>query len=152
MTPSWMRAPPLSFRPITGQPFSSAWSMRRQILRALASLMDPPKTVKSWAKTATCRPSIVPVPVTMPSPTGLFFSMPISAQRWVTKTPLSMKLPSSRSRWIRSRAVRRPLAWILAIRWGPPPCRACSRSAFKRWSLAWKSSGMALSRGFGEPG
>jgi hypothetical protein len=28
----------------------------------------PPKTVKSWAKTHTWRPSTVPYPVTTPSP------------------------------------------------------------------------------------
>ena len=47
-TPSWMRAPPESLSPITGAPTFIAWSMILQILRAWASLSDPPNTVKSW--------------------------------------------------------------------------------------------------------
>jgi hypothetical protein len=46
-----MRAPPESFRPITGAPVLSARSMILQIFEALASESDPPRTVKSWAKT-----------------------------------------------------------------------------------------------------
>ena len=49
-TPSWMRAPPESLRPTTGAPLSMARSMIEQIFLALASLMVPPNTVKSWAK------------------------------------------------------------------------------------------------------
>ena len=45
-----MRAPPESFKPITGAPTFMARSMTLQILAALASLSEPPKTVKSWAK------------------------------------------------------------------------------------------------------
>ena len=50
-TPSWMRAPPESLRPMIGAPFWTARSMTLQILSALDSDSDPPKTVKSWAKT-----------------------------------------------------------------------------------------------------
>ena len=50
-TPSWMRAPPESFSPITGAPVFSAKSMILQIFSALASDNEPPKTVKSCAKT-----------------------------------------------------------------------------------------------------
>ncbi len=50
-TPSWMRAPPESLRPIIGAPFSSARSISLQIFCALVSESEPPKTVKSWAKT-----------------------------------------------------------------------------------------------------
>ena len=42
-----MRAPPLSFRPITGAPTFIAMSMILTILRAWASLSVPPMTVKS---------------------------------------------------------------------------------------------------------
>ena len=45
-----MRAPPESLSPITGAPFSTARSMTLQILAALVSESEPPKTVKSWAK------------------------------------------------------------------------------------------------------
>jgi hypothetical protein len=44
-----MRAPPESFRPTTGAPTFTAWSMILQILAALVSDSEPPKTVKSCA-------------------------------------------------------------------------------------------------------
>src|SRR5439155_6418529 len=50
-TPSWMRAPPESLIPITGQPYLSARSMTLQIFSAKTSLSEPPKTVKSCEKT-----------------------------------------------------------------------------------------------------
>ena len=42
--------------------------MTLQIFSACVSDSDPPKTVKSWLKTNTSRPSMVPCPVTTPSP------------------------------------------------------------------------------------
>ena len=45
-----MRAPPLSFRPMTGAPTFIAMSMIFTILSALVSESDPPRTVKSCAK------------------------------------------------------------------------------------------------------
>jgi hypothetical protein len=59
-TPSWMRAPPESFRPMTGQPIFMAMSMTLTIFSPNTSPREPPKTVKSCAKTHTGRPSIVP--------------------------------------------------------------------------------------------
>ena len=50
-TPSWMRAPPESFRPIIGAPLRTARSITLQIFSACASESDPPKTVKSCEKT-----------------------------------------------------------------------------------------------------
>ena len=50
-TPSWIRAPPESLRPMTGAPFRIARSMILQIFSACASLSEPPNTVKSWEKT-----------------------------------------------------------------------------------------------------
>ncbi len=67
-TPSWIRAPPESFNPTTGQPTFIAKSMTLQIFSPNTSPNEPPNTVKSWAKTATVRPSTVPYPVTTPSP------------------------------------------------------------------------------------
>src|SRR5438876_5665126 len=61
-TPSWMRAPPESFRPITGTPVFIARSMILQIFRAYVSESEPPKTVKSCAKTNTGRPWMRPEP------------------------------------------------------------------------------------------
>ena len=55
-----MRAPPESLSPITGTPIFIARSMTLQILRAFVSERLPPKTVKSWAKTHTGRPSTRP--------------------------------------------------------------------------------------------
>ena len=37
-----------------------AWSMILQIFSAWASDSEPPKTVKSWLKTKTIRPLMVP--------------------------------------------------------------------------------------------
>ena len=42
--------------------------MTLMIFSPKTSPREPPKTVKSWANTHTGRPSIVPVPVTTPSP------------------------------------------------------------------------------------
>jgi hypothetical protein len=46
-----MRAPPESFSPMIGAPFCTARSITLQILSAFDSESDPPKTVKSCAKT-----------------------------------------------------------------------------------------------------
>ncbi len=79
-----MRAPPESLRPITGMPNFTARSMILQIFSANASESEPPNTVKSWANTATGRPSMRPNPVSTPSPGMRCLSIPKSWQRWVT--------------------------------------------------------------------
>ena len=61
--------------PITGQPIFAARSMILTIFSPITSPSEPPKTVKSWLKTHTVRPSIVPCPVTTASPQGRFFCM-----------------------------------------------------------------------------
>ncbi len=80
-TPSWMRAPPESLSPMTGAPTFIAKSINLQIFSALLSEREPPKTVKSWAKTKTGRPSIRPCPVTIPSPGICCSAIPKSWQR-----------------------------------------------------------------------
>jgi hypothetical protein len=50
-TPSWIRAPPESFRPMIGAPVFSAMSMILTIFSACASDSEPPNTVKSWPNT-----------------------------------------------------------------------------------------------------
>ncbi len=65
-----MRAPPESLIPMIGHPLRSARSITLMIFSPKTSPSEPPKTVKSWAKTHTGRPSIVPCPVTTPSPYG----------------------------------------------------------------------------------
>ena len=67
-TPSWIRAPAPSLRPMTGAPAFTARSMILQTFSAYAPERLPPKTVKSCEKRKTRRPSIVPCPVTTPSP------------------------------------------------------------------------------------
>ena len=49
--PSWMRAPPESFRPMQGAPIFIDWSITLQIFSAIVSDREPPFTVKSCAKT-----------------------------------------------------------------------------------------------------
>ena len=105
-----MRAPPESLIPITGQPILAARSMILTIFSAITSPSEPPKTVKSWEKTQTRRPSIVPWPVTTASPQGRFFSIPNSLVRWRTNVSSSWKEPGSSSFSIRSRAVYLPFA------------------------------------------
>ena len=46
--------------PITGQPNFTARSITLQIFSAKTSERLPPKIVKSWEKTKTFRPRIVP--------------------------------------------------------------------------------------------
>jgi len=47
-TPSWIRAPPPSLMPITGQPVFIAWSITLTIFSPYTSPSEPPNTVKSW--------------------------------------------------------------------------------------------------------
>ena len=125
--PSWIRAPPESLMPITGAPIFMAMSITLQIFCDMVSESEPPFTVKSWAKMKTRRPSIVPEPVTTPSPRYSFFSIPKLVQRCSLNMSYSSKLPSSSSMSIRSRAVYLPRACCFSIAFSPPPIRACSR-------------------------
>src|SRR5579859_409697 len=119
-----MRAPPESFRPITGAPARMARSMILQIFRALASERDPPNTVKSCAKTYTSRPSIRPKPVTNPSPAGRCSSIPKSTHPCLTNLSNSSNVPSSRSKSMRSRAESLPALFSRSRRSAPPPASA----------------------------
>src|SRR5262244_162308 len=124
-----MRAPPESFNPMIGAPFWTARSISLQILSPTVSESDPPKTVKSCAKTYTVRPSTVPAPQTTPSPGIFVFSIPNSRQRCSTKGSSSKKEPGSSSRSIRSWAESLPSRCCRSILSGPPPSRAFSRSS-----------------------
>ena len=55
-----MRAPPPSLMPTTGQPVFIAKSSTLTIFSPYTSPSAPPKTVTSWLKTQTGRPSTVP--------------------------------------------------------------------------------------------
>src|SRR4030042_303380 len=92
-----MRAPPESLRPTTGAPIFTARSMTLQILRGFVSGRLPPKTVKSWAKTYTRRPSTRPKPETTPSPGTFCPAMPKSRQRGSTSLASPSKVPSASS-------------------------------------------------------
>ena len=108
----------------------------------MTSPSEPPKTVKSWLKTQTRRPSIVPWPVTTASPHGLFLSIPNSVVRWRTKVSSSWKEPGSSSFSMRSRAVYLPRS-----------CCFCSASglgwtAASRSSFSWASRSSNVSADF----
>ena len=109
-TPSWIRAPPESLIPMTGQPILAARSITLHIFSLMTSPSEPPNTVKSWLNTQTRRPSIVPWPVTTASPQGRVLSIPNSCVRWRTYVSSSWNEPGSSSFSIRSRAVYLPLA------------------------------------------
>ena len=112
---------------MTGAPTFIAMSITLQIFWAWRSESEPPKTVKSWAKTKTRRPLIVPDPVTTPSPGTFCSAMPKSTQLCSTYMSYSSRLPGSSSTVSRSRAVSRPLACCASILFSPPPSRACAR-------------------------
>ncbi len=114
--------------PMTGQPILAARSMILHIFSAITSPSEPPKTVKSWLKTQTGRPSIVPWPVTTASPQGRFLSMSKSAVRWRTNVSSSWNEPGSSSFSTRSRAVILPLACCFSSASGLV-CAACMRSS-----------------------
>ena len=93
-----------------GAPFCSAMVCSLTILEACAPDSEPPNTVKSFEKTYTSRPLIVPQPVTTPSPGTFCSAMPKSLQRCSTNMSVSSKESSSSRTSIRSRAVSLPLA------------------------------------------
>ena len=99
------------------------------IFSAITSPSEPPNTVKSWLKTHTRRPSIVPWPVTTASPHGRFFSISNSVVRWRTYVSSSWNEPGSSSFSIRSRAVYLPLA-----------CCFSTAASEPWWIAAWRSS------------
>jgi len=85
-------------------------SMTLQTFSANAPDRLPPKTVKSWLKTQTWRPSIVPYPVTTPSP-GTFLSahVEVGDSMRLELVEFDERPPSSRNS-TRLRAVIRPCA------------------------------------------
>src|SRR6185437_6541022 len=103
-----------------------------QIFSACASLSAPPKTVKSWLKAKTRRPSTVPWPVTTPSPGIFCAAMPKSLERCSTNMSHSSKEPGSNSSSSRSRALSLPLACCAWTRRSPPPPRAAVRFSSSR--------------------
>ena len=115
-----MRAPPESLKPTNGTPAFRARSMTLQIFLLCISPSDPARLVKSWAKANTGRPFTLPKPVTTPSAGISTFSMPKLTQRCVTKISVSRKVPGSKNRSSRSRAVSLPLARCFSTALAPP--------------------------------
>ncbi len=73
-------------------------SMTFTIFSAKASPSDPPKTVKSCENTNTRRPSMVPCPVTTPSPYGRFSIIPKFGLRcWTNASSSTKEFSSSRA-------------------------------------------------------
>ena len=95
---------------MTGQPTLVATSITLMIFSPYTSPSAPPNTVASWLNTATGLPSIVPVPVTTPSPNGRRCSIPKLVERCRVSASSSTNEPGSSSISSRSRAVWRPLA------------------------------------------
>src|SRR3954447_7468811 len=135
-TPSWIRAPPESLIPITGQPYFTARSITLQIFSANTSLSEPPNTVKSCEKTKTLRPKIVPYPVTTASPYGRRSSIPKFDSRWRTKRSSSTNVPGSQSRSARSRASSLPAARCLSTAASVPAWAAISRCSRSQSSFS----------------
>src|SRR5574341_1286789 len=121
-----MRAPPPSLIPMQGTPIRRASSCTLQIFSATTSPSDPPKTVKSCAYTHTRRPSMVPWPVTTPSPGTFLRSMPKSVLRCTANMSVSLNEPGSSSASTRSLAVSLPLACCASTAFALPACCACS--------------------------
>src|SRR5579864_993980 len=78
-----------------------------------------------------------PNPVTKPSPAGRCSSMPKSVQRWRKNLSSSSKVSSSRSRWMRSRAVSLPALCSRSRRSGPPPASASASSLRSSSMRSW---------------
>src|ERR1700687_4142102 len=78
-----------------------------------------------------------PNPVTKPSPAGRCSSMPKSVQRWRMNLSSSSKEFSSRSKWMRSRAVSLPALCSRSRRSGPPPASASASSLRSSSMRSW---------------
>ena len=142
-TPSWMRAPAPSLRPTIGAPTDSARSITLWIFSANTSPSAPPNTVKSWLNTNTLRPSTVPQPVTTPSVSGRFASIPNPWARWRASMSSSTNESGSSRSSIRSRAVSLPRSCCRSTAAALPACSACSRSSAScssRSSIGWTGS------------
>src|SRR5512140_106006 len=133
-----MRAPPESLSPTTGAPAFIARSITLQTFAAFVSESEPPKTVKSCAKTKTGRPSTRIAPATTPSPGYAFasLSIPKSRQRWTTNGSISSKEPGSARSSTRSRAESLPDLCCFSRRSRPPPRREAVRRSSSRWRRA----------------
>src|SRR5262249_40866891 len=125
----WMRAPAESSSQTNGIRCRTESSRSRAILCSPTWPIDPAITVKSYAPTATGRPSISPIPVTTPS--AARNRSPRPASMWSASIPYSTHVPGSSSTSRRSRTVSLPSECCRSMRSGPPISRARSRRAFR---------------------
>src|SRR3954466_8043756 len=128
-TASWMRAPAESSSQTIGIRLVSASSRSRVTFSSPVMPIEPAMTVKSYAQTATSRPSTFPYPVITPSAGASRPAMAACEKCGCAWMPNSQKVPSSISRSSRSRAVSLPWPCCLAILSSPPPSFARSRRA-----------------------
>ncbi len=142
-------APPDSTRFTSGSRFSRAMAFARRAFRSVQGLLAPPRTVGSLAVITHSTPSMTPMPVTSPAPTG--YSLPQAASGESSRNGESGSTSSS----MRSRGSNLPRARWRSTYLGPPPASApaCSASsAASRSSIAarWAAnSGPAGSRRLG---
>ena len=110
---------------MNGAPVCSARSITLQTFCACTSPIEPPNTVKSCDATNTLRPSIVPYPVTIPSPGGRLSAIPKSWARWTANGSVSTNEPASIRMSSRSRAVSLPLSCCFSA--APSPAGRAGR-------------------------
>ena len=104
--------------------------MTLQIFLLCISPNDPARDVKSWAKANTGRPFTWPKPVTTPSAGISTCSMPKLTHRCFTKISVSRKVPGSKNRSRRSRAVSLPLKRCFSTALAPPIPLICPSFSF----------------------
>ena len=115
-----MRAPPESLNPTKGFPALRAMSMTLVIFLACISPRLPARAVKSCAKAKTSRPFTLPKPVMTPSAGISTLSMPNKVPLCFTNMSISRKVPGSKKRSRRARAVILPRSSCAATALGPP--------------------------------
>src|SRR5574341_135151 len=95
--------------------------------------------------TAASRPSILPKPVTTPSAGVSLPTMSGAIPAWVAWTPISLKLPVSKSRSMRSRTVSLPAACCFSTASSPPIRRILVRFAASSSTSSFMPMGPLLS-------
>ena len=103
-----------------GMPDLRAMSITLQIFLACISPRLPAREVKSCEKAAAGRPLILPKPVMTPSAGISTLSIPNMVPRCFMNMSVSRKVPGSKSRSSRSRAVSLPRSCCAATALAPP--------------------------------
>ena len=124
--------------------FSIAMVCARSTFFAVIGKNAPAFTVASLATIMHRRPLTRPRPVTTPAPGAPPYSayIPCAAHRPSSRN----SVPSSSSRFSRSRTVRRPLACCASTAFSPPPRRIASSSARMATSNSSRAARFAFAR------